>query len=133
MFRTRAEADEAAAALGEDPDSPGPEFRRVGVFQEGELPETIAAAVRGLDAGEFSGAIGTATGFGVFRVDRREDSGPMDPDEAGAVARRAILERRANERIADALRDLRARYPVVVYAGRLPFPYLGREAAEDAP
>ncbi len=118
-FGTREEAERGAAAV---------EFHPVGVFREGELPEAVEAAVRPLEIGESTGVLETPNGFRIFRLDARaEGGGAVDPEEAAPVVRRSILERRADERMADLLADLRRRYPVTVFSGRLAFPYLGRE------
>ncbi len=131
-FGTRSGAEQAAADLARDPEGAAVEFRSVGVFRDGELPDAVAAAVRELEVGGFTGVLGTPTGFRIFRLDERTEPGAVDPEDAAPVARRTILERRANTLMADLLGDLRNRHPVTVFSGRLSFPYLGREPDEGA-
>lgn len=130
-FETRAEAERAEAALTSQPDAAAVEFHPIGIFRGGELPEILEAAVRGRSAGEFTRVLEISAGLRIFRVDAVGEPGDLSPEAVEPLARRAILERRAEALVADLLADVRERHPVEVFSGRLSFPYLGREPEES--
>lgn len=113
-----------AGSSGEEDDA-GDLFLPVGSFRRGELPEAVEQAVFGLDPGEVTGAVETAAGFRVFRVDRRLPAAALDFEAVEEVVRLTVLRREADARVQALLEELQDRHPVRVHAENLAFPYVG--------
>ena len=113
-----------AGSSGEEDDA-GDLFLPVGSFRRGELPEAVEQAVFGLDPGDVTGAVETAAGFRVFRVDRRLPAAALDFEAVEEVVRLTVLRREADARVQALLEELQDRHPVRVHAENLAFPYVG--------
>lgn len=113
-----------AGSSGEEDDA-GDLFLPVGSFRRGELPEAVEQAVFGLDPGDVTGAVETAAGFRVFRVDRRLPAAALDFEAVEEVVRLTVLRREADARVRALLEELQDRHPVRVHAENLAFPYVG--------
>ena len=113
-----------AGSSGEEDDA-GDLFLPVGSFRRGELPEAVEQAVFGLDPGDVTGAVETAAGFRVFRVDRRLPAAALDFEAVEEVVRLTVLRREADARVQALLEELQDRHPVRIHAENLAFPYVG--------
>ncbi len=129
-FDDRAAAEAAAARLGggsspESPEDEVGEFVDIGAFRPGDLPAGVEAEVFRLAPGETTGVIEMEAGFRILRVEARAEAGALPFEEVEAVVRMSVLRREADARMEGFLASLRARHPVTVHTGRLPFPYIG--------
>ena len=88
-------------------------------------PKPWEQAVFGLDPGDVTGAVETAAGFRVFRVDRRLPAAALDFEAVEEVVRLTVLRREADARVQALLEELQDRHPVRVHAENLAFPYVG--------
>lgn len=122
-FDSRAAAEAAVARLREGDSSD--EFAPVGTFRRGELPDAVDQAVFGLDPGDSTGAVQTAEGFRVFRVDQRLPAGSLEFEDVADVVRLTVLRREADNRVSALLADLQRLHPVAVHVDNLAFPYVG--------
>lgn len=127
-FDGREPAEAAAARLrtGRSPgDGSADDFVGIGSFRAGELPDAVDQAVFGLEPGEITGAVETAAGFRVFRVDQRLPAAALELGEVEDVVRLTVLRREADNRVRALLEELQARHPVLVHVDNLAFPYVG--------
>ena len=127
-FDSRESAEAAAERLqaGDAPaDEATDDFLGIGSFRSGELPDTVERAVFGLEAGDVSGAVETAAGFRIFRVDQRLPAASLEFEDVEDVVRLTVLRREADNRVEALLEQLQARHGVVVHRDNLNFPYLG--------
>lgn len=128
-FDNRESADAAAERLreagGSGDEEATDDFVRIGSFRQGELPEAVEQAVLGLEPGDTTGAVETAAGLRVFRVDRRLPAAPLEFADVEDVVRLTVLRREADNRVEALLEELQERYPVIVHLDNLTFPYLG--------
>ena len=129
-FDSREEAEaaaeqlRAAGAAGESGDA-ADEFVRIGSFRPGELPDAVDLAVFRLEPGATTGAVETAAGFRIFRVDQRLPAGSLAFGDVEDVVRLTVLRREADNRVQALVEELQARHPVTVHVDNLGFPYLG--------
>ncbi len=136
QFDDRATAEAAAERLGgeaspEPAGDPVGDFMDIGAFRPGDLPAGVDAAVFRLEPGETTGVVETEAGYRILRVEARAEAEALPLEEVEDVVRMSVLRREADARMEGFLASLRARHPVTIHTGRLPFPYLGLLA--DAP
>ena len=121
---TKAEAEEAARALGEGADfaevakqrSTAPDAEGGGdlgrYLGPGELPRELWAAVRGLSPGEIAGPLAAGSGFELLKV---LDAVPVPIEQAGAAVAAALKRRKAMARREAWLEELEQRFAVAYH------------------
>lgn len=128
-FESRDAAETAAGRLrqtdSQESDESSDPFVGIGSFRRGELPDAVDAAVFGLEPGDTTGAVETAAGFRVFRVDRRLPAASLEFEDVEDVVRLTVLRQEADARVETLLEELQENHPVTVRADNLSFPYVG--------
>ena len=128
------EAKRLAAELKEDPSrfpvlaqqsSISPDKGEPRGFAESELPEPVRQAVRSLSPGQVSDLVVDADKVRIIQlVDRREGIS-QSLEEAGHRIEVLLLQRKAEERLQQALEGIRQTATIQVHQENLPFSYKG--------
>ncbi len=107
-------------------ESVGPEATEggaMGLFEHGQLPAEMEAAIFALKEGEISPVVASSYGFHIFRLDRRYASKTMSLDEASAAISDKIRELKIKRAVDLHLQELEGRLDWAIFPENLPFLY----------
>jgi len=107
-------------------ESVGPEAAaggEMGVFQKGQLPPEMEAAVFALPEGEVSPVIESSYGFHIFRVDKKLPAETMSLEDAAASIKTKLLDLKSQAAVARHLQELEGRFDWETFPQNLPFLY----------
>jgi peptidyl-prolyl cis-trans isomerase SurA len=112
-------ADFAEVAKRESEDGAAPSGGKLGTFKKGEMRDELEAAVKDLDAGEYSEPVRTATAIHIVRLDERiavgGEGGEGMPDSAREEIKERLYAEALEERYNRWLKeDLRQRHHVEI-------------------
>lgn len=95
----------------------------MGVFQKGQLPQEMEAAVFSLAEGEVSSVIESSYGFHIFRLDKKFESEWLSLAEASASISRLLLDLKIKQAIRLHLQSLEGSLKWQLFPENLFFPY----------
>jgi parvulin-like peptidyl-prolyl isomerase len=107
-------------------ESVGPEAAEggaMGMFESGQLPAEMEAAIFALKEGEISPVVASSYGFHIFRLDRRFAAKTMSLDEASAAIADKIREVKTKRAVDLHLQELEGRLDWTIFPENLPFLY----------
>jgi parvulin-like peptidyl-prolyl isomerase len=107
-------------------ESIGPEAAEggtMGLFERGQLPAEMEAAIFALKEGEISPVVASSYGFHIFRLDRRFAAKTMSLDEASAAIADRIRELKIKRAIDQHLWEMEGRLDWAIFPENLPFLY----------
>jgi parvulin-like peptidyl-prolyl isomerase len=107
-------------------ESIGPEAAEggaMGLFEGGQLPAEMEAAIFALKEGEISPVVASSYGFHIFRLDKRFAAKTMSLDEASAAITDKIRELKIKMAVDLHLRELEGRLDWAIFPEKLPFLY----------
>ena len=111
--------DEVAEARSLSPDRGRPEY-----FEDAELPEYLATALRDLRPGLLSQPVAvSAETWQVVRIERRPDRYTVPFEQAAPQIRLRLADERSADLYRKYLASLREKYPVREFPKKFPFPY----------
>jgi parvulin-like peptidyl-prolyl isomerase len=96
-----------------------------GELSRQDLPPAFADIIFALQPGEVSRLVPADYGFHIFQVTSRSPSEVVPLAAARAEIAERLREQRADELLAELVRDARRRYNVELYERNLPFEYRG--------
>lgn len=101
-----------------------PELGEPQYFQDDELPDYLASALKGLRPGHPSPPVNvTAEAWQVVRVEKRADSYTLPFESVSGQIRLRLADERSGALYLQYIRSLRARFPVHEFPKKLPFAY----------
>ncbi len=95
----------------------------MGVFQKGQLPSEMDAAVLALGEHEISPVIESSYGFHIFRVDKKYPAETISLEAATPSIKTRLMEVKSQSAVSRHLEELEARFNPVIYPENLPFLY----------
>jgi hypothetical protein len=122
-LRGGSEEDFRALAKAESLGPEAAEGGQMGVFQKGQLPPEMEAAILSLQAGEISPIVESSYGFHIFRLDERHVAEQRTLEDASGSIRVNLLDQKAREVVARRLLDLRESLDWTAFPEGLPFAY----------
>lgn len=96
-----------------------------GELSRQDLPPAFADIIFALKPGEVSGLVPADYGFHIFQVVSRSPAEVVPLEAARAEIAERLREERADQLLAELVRDARRRYNVELYERNLPFEYRG--------
>ena len=122
-LRAASQEDFRALAKAESVGPEAAEGGQMGVFQKGQLPPEMEAAVLSLQPGEISPIVESSYGFHIFRLDEKRGAEQTPLEDASGSIRISLLDQKAREVVARRLLDLRESLDWTAYPEGLPFAY----------
>ncbi len=122
-LRSASEEEFRAAARTK---SIGPEAAHggeMGIFQKGQLPQEMEAAIFSLAEGEVSSIIESSYGFHIFRLDKKFESEWLSLAEASASISRMLLDLKIKQAIRLHIQSLEGSLKWQLFPENLFFPY----------
>ncbi|MES1211495.1 MAG: peptidylprolyl isomerase, partial [Acidobacteriota bacterium] len=114
-----------AARLSRSPNGSGGTDGDQGELSRQDLPPAFADIIFALQPGEVSRLVPADYGFHIFQVVSRSPAEVVPLATARAEIAERLREQRADQLLADLVRDARRRYNVELYERNLPFEYRG--------
>jgi parvulin-like peptidyl-prolyl isomerase len=118
-FRATAQAQ----SVGPEAPSGG----EMGIFQKGQLPPEMEAAIFGMPEGEVSPVVESSYGFHIFRLDRKFPPEHLSLESAAPSIRQKLLERKSEAAAARRLEELKKSLDWEIFPQYLFFPYQREE------
>lgn len=122
-LRGASEEDFRAMARTESRGPEAAEGGQMGVFQKGQLPPEMEAAILSLQPGETSPIVESSYGFHIFRLDEKFPAEQTSLKEAATSIKTNLLDQKVKAVVARRLLDLRESLDWTAYPERLPFAY----------
>ena len=123
-------SDEEGFRMTARAQSVGPEAAaggEMGIFQKGQLPLEMEAAVFGMQEGEVSPVVESSYGFHIFRLDRKFPPEHISLENAGPSIRQKIRARKSEAAAARRLEELKKSLDWEILPDNLFFPYQREE------